>query len=138
LALREGALLTGEVFDDAGRPAAGWMVQVTDPANFDQEMVFAESDGRFRVEHLQPGTRQIVAMPSAAGRGGGDAGGEDATSDMSALVSHLRMASAELVDGQETHVVLGAPPRAPACVTLPETSTGARGGAPSTTCVSWP
>jgi protocatechuate 3,4-dioxygenase beta subunit len=125
LALREGALLTGEVFDDAGRPAAGWMVQVTDPANFDQEMVFAESDGHFRVEHLQPGTRQIVAMPSGAGRSGGDAGGEDATSDMSAFVSHLRMSSAELVDGQETHVVLGAPPRAPVEVSGNVTHAGA-------------
>ena len=59
--LRTGATLTGEVFDDAGKPAARWMVQVTDTSSFSQEMAFTESDGRFRVEHLAPPRVQQVA-----------------------------------------------------------------------------
>ena len=120
IVMRNGATLTGEVFDDAGRHAGGWMVQVTDTTNFDQRMEFTDSDGRFRFEHLEPGSRQVVAMPagaaSAASEDGAAAGGgaEKATAeDMSAFVSKMKMGNAELADGETTHLVLGAPPKDP-------------------------
>lgn len=131
LTLRAGATLTGEVFDDAGKPAVRWMVQVTDTASFSQEMAFTESDGRFRVEHLEPGPRQIVAMPSGAPQAAqandgasGDAAA-DLASDMTSFVSKLKMTTATLVDAEETHVVLGAPPRAPVDVSGSVTHAGA-------------
>ncbi|MBK7875824.1 MAG: carboxypeptidase regulatory-like domain-containing protein [Planctomycetes bacterium] len=117
--LRTGALLTGEVFDDAGKPARSWMVQATNTQNFDQRMEFTDSDGKFRIEHLEPGSRQVVAMPAGAGSASEDDGARASSGDakvaddMAGFVSKMKMGTADLVDGQETHVVLGAPPKDP-------------------------
>lgn len=130
--LRVGATLTGEVFDDLGKPARGWMIQATNTQTFDQRMDFTDGEGKFRVEHLEPGSRQIVAMPVGAGGGAQDAGARaDASSDskladdMAGFVSKMKMTTADLVDGQETHVVLGAPPKDPVRVTGRVTHAGA-------------
>lgn len=108
LVLRVGGRLTGEVFD-GGRAASGMLVQATFTGTMDQSVGFTDSSGRFEIEHLVPGSYQIVAM-----RTGPLTGGEEgATPDAASIMSQLKMASAEIVDGQDTHVVLGAPPADP-------------------------
>lgn len=108
--LRQGGLLTGEVFTDTGEPGKGWLIQCTDTTNFDQRTAFSDDSGKFRIEHLDPGKRQVVAMPTSAlkemsdGAATGSGGGEDTAGFM----NKMKIAFTELVDGEETHLVLGA------------------------------
>jgi len=119
LVLLRGATLTGEVFLDDGQHAAGWMVQVTNPSTYDQELKFTDGEGRFRFEHLDAGARQVVAMPAGApaddgqGAGGAASDAEATARDMSKFVSNLKMTTVDLVEGQEHHLVIGAPPKDP-------------------------
>ncbi len=108
LILREGGKLTGEVFD-GGKPAAGMLVQATLLKSFDQKAGTSDGQGRFEMTHLDPGSYQIVAMPTSALAGNDDGSGID----QAALMSKLKMSSANITDGQETHVVLGAAPTDP-------------------------
>ncbi len=108
LRLLVGGKLTGEVFQD-GKPAPGMMVQVQDMKRFGQNIGFSDNKGRFEFEHLDPGTYQVVAMPAKGDGLFGD--GEEP--DPMAMMSKLKMATAEITDGTESHVVLGAPPEDP-------------------------
>ena len=113
LRLRTGGTLTGEVFGPDGEPLPGAsvIVQIT-PSFSAQHMLSTEADGTFLVEHLEPGTWQVVCMPGLA-----DGGVED-SENMASMIGNMKMASAELVDGEETHVVLGAPPANPVALEL--------------------
>ena len=108
ITLRVGGRLVGEVFDD-GRPAAGRLIQATRTGTVGQSVGFSDSAGKFVLEHLEPGTYQIVALSTAPV----ETLEEDSKPDAAALISQLKMATAEIVDGQDTHVVLGAPPSDP-------------------------
>ncbi|MFN0009841.1 MAG: carboxypeptidase regulatory-like domain-containing protein [Planctomycetota bacterium] len=113
IVLREGGSISGEVFGDGGRPAAGMFVQATQMKDFDNQMTFCDSEGKFRIEHLLPGSWQVVAMPS---RGGGEeavSDGEGAAEASMEMFSKMKLAMVTVVDGEETHVVLGAPPKDP-------------------------
>ncbi len=113
LVLREGGVLTGEVFGEGGRPATGMFVQATQMKDFDSQMTFVGGKGEFRIEHLLPGSWQVVAMPS---RGEPDAsadGGKDGAEGAMAMISKMKTAVVSIAEGEETHVVLGAPPRDP-------------------------
>ena len=118
LVLRRGGALTGEVYGDDGKPGVGRLVQTTEPTRFEQQMGFSDGEGRFRFDHLSPGTWQVVALP--ADDGGGSA--EDAAVSM---MSKLKMAAVEITDGEVTHVVLGAPPADPVRVRGTVTHAGA-------------
>src|SRR6185369_13156917 len=72
LAMRDGGTLSGEVFGEGGKPAAGMFVQASETKVFDQSMTFTDGKGGFRIEHLEPGTWQVVSMP-AGPRGAGSA-----------------------------------------------------------------
>jgi len=113
LELREGGVLTGEVFGEGGAPAPGMMVsaQLT-PEYTSQHITETDADGRFEMEHLEPGTWQIVALPNMMR----DDSQVDA-SDSAAFMGTLKMATARIVDRESTHVVLGAPPANPVEVT---------------------
>jgi hypothetical protein len=111
LVLRAGGTLTGEVYHE-GKPAPGLMVQVQDTKRFAQSFGFSDGDGRFAFRHLDPGNYQVIAMPA---RGDALTGlGEGV--DPSAMLSNLKMTTADVTDGAETHVVLGAPPEDPVVV----------------------
>jgi hypothetical protein len=111
LALRVGGTLTGEVYRRDGTADPGQQV-LAQRAMQGEEGGSAQSDnaGRFTMEHLAPGRYQVVVIPDM----GGMDGGED---DPVAMLEQLRMNTAEIVDGEVTHVVLGAPPKAPVLLT---------------------
>ncbi len=111
LRLRVGGTLTGQVFDDQGEPAAGRMVIVQcAPSYTSQHMMTADAQGEFRVEHLEPGSWQVVATENFMS---GDSSLTDEDADMGKFLGSMKMGLAEIVDGEETHIVLGAPPADP-------------------------
>jgi hypothetical protein len=67
----------------------------------------SDAAGRFQVEHLAPGSYQVMAVPDIAQL---SRGGEP---DPAQIVAQLKMTTAEIREGETTHVVLGAPPKAP-------------------------
>ncbi len=110
LVLRVGGRLTGEVYRDDGSPDAGRQVMVGQPMEgMGQHSVVTDGAGRFEVEHLEPGSLQVIAMPEMQNL---------ATSeDRAEMMSQLEMASVEIQDGGSAHVVLGAPPAYPVSLT---------------------
>ena len=117
LTLRQGGTLTGEVYADGGRPATGMFVQALQMKDFDSQIAFTGSKGEFRIEHLAAGSWQVIAMPSRGDSGaGGAASGDDAkdlTENATSMLSRMKMTVATINEGEETHVVLGAPPQDP-------------------------
>jgi len=106
LTLREGGSISGEVYDEQGKPIAGMFVQLTEMALFDIHFENTDGEGRFKSEHLQAGTYQVVAFP-------GKALGKAASDKGAALMGSMKMATADVREGEDTHVVLGAPPADP-------------------------
>ncbi|MBK7641622.1 MAG: carboxypeptidase regulatory-like domain-containing protein [Planctomycetes bacterium] len=118
LTLLDGGSISGEIFDDQGKPLAGMFVQATEMAHYDVHMDNSSGEGRFRMEHLEPGTYQVVAFPGKALSG--------ANSDQgAAFMSSMKMSSCEVREGEDTHVVLGAPPSDPVFVVGRVTHAGA-------------
>ena len=114
LVLREGGTLTGEVYGEGGRPAVGMLVQSVQMKDFDTKMTFTGSKGEFKVEHLLAGSWQVIAMPA---RGDSQTAAPDDGKDVgdaaTSLFQKMKMTVAAINDGEETHVVLGAPPKDP-------------------------
>lgn len=128
LVLHQGGSIVGESYED-GRPAAGRGITAMDMKSFASASARTDAAGRFRLDHLAPGAWRVTAMPAASelqtlgqggpgGRGGGDGG-------MGAMFSKMKSANADVVEAQETHVVLGAPPEAPVAVRGKVTQGGA-------------
>jgi hypothetical protein len=121
LVLRQGGQLTGEVYGDSGAPAVGHMVQASELKVFDQQMTFSDGRGQFQIDHLEPGTWQVVAMPTGSAdapltddaKSGDGKSGDDAQKNMMEMVSKMKTAVVDIKDGEKTHVVLGAPPADP-------------------------
>ncbi len=108
--LRTGATLTGEVFDAEGEPAVGVMViaQIpTNPVGGGQQGSRTDSAGFFEFTHLTPGNYQVIAML------GGSGGMADGELDLTGLMESMKFTFVELKEGEETHVLLGAPPANP-------------------------
>lgn len=111
IALRRGGTLEGEVYDARGEHAGGRNVQLFTMSG-DMRQSEVGGDGRFREEHLTPGTYQVMLQPDLSKiEEMVDQAGEDP--DPSAFLSQMKMTSAEIKEGEVTHVVLGAPPKAP-------------------------
>ncbi|MEZ5978719.1 MAG: carboxypeptidase-like regulatory domain-containing protein [Planctomycetota bacterium] len=111
LVLRVGGTITGVVFDDDGAPSPGRLVTVQDlPDSRMQHLTVTDGDGEFEVERLAAGKWQVIAMRNVMGDEG-NAGG------MAALVGGMKVAMVDVVDGEETHVVLGEAPPEPVDVT---------------------
>jgi len=114
LVLREGGTLTGEVYGDGGRPAVGMFVQTVQMKDFDSKMSFTGSKGEFKVEHLLPGSWQVIAMPARGNESAAPADdGKDVGDAAASLFQKMKMTVATINEGEETHVVLGAPPKDP-------------------------
>ena len=114
LFVRAGGILSGEIFGPGGRPVSEAMVQLVSTSNF--EIVHTQSDeaGTFRSEHLDPGTWQILVMPTQDRMeelvtGGGDR--------RSAVLGEIKIELVEIVEGESVHVVFGAPPENPVLIT---------------------
>jgi hypothetical protein len=102
LHLLEGGVLTGEVYDAEGKAAPGRMVTAQLMVDFQQRMTTTDSAGTFRLERLPPGSWQAVSMDANADWTGGEEG-----FDAAAMMKSMQLAQVTIVDGQETHVVLG-------------------------------
>jgi hypothetical protein len=112
LRLRKGALVTGEVYRGDGEPARGVRVIAQSPGGLDMSMKQADGEGRFRIENLDPGSWTITAMLEGAGTGG-EGGADEASAN---FLGNLRFTMVQLEEGEEEHVVLGAPPKDPVLV----------------------
>ncbi len=120
LRLRVGARITGEVFDDEGKPDVGQNVTCAGGAMAAMSMGFGaersvttDGRGRFVFERVTPGKVTLSAAPSEEelmSRFQENEGDEQA---FLALLSEIRSASVEVVDGGEAHVVLGSKPKLP-------------------------
>jgi len=108
--LREGGTLRGVVFGPGASPVPEATVQLVASSTF--EVVHTESaeDGTFVAEHLVPGTWRIIVLPAhdrmeELVTGGGK--------QKSSVLGELKMELVEIVDGETTEVVFGAPPENP-------------------------
>ncbi len=108
LRLLEGGTLTGEVYDAEGKPAPGRMVTAQLLADFQQKMTTTDSAGTFRIERMPPGTWQTASMDGSADWGGGEEG-----FDPGAMLKSMQLAQVTILDGEETHVILGGLPKDP-------------------------
>ena len=112
LHLRRGGTLTGEVLSSEGEPWPGRMVIAQRMPDFAaQHMMQSDEAGAFRAENLEPGSWQIVAtlnFMEEEFEAGDDKYGE--------FLSNMQMDIVEIVEGEVTHVVLGAPPADPVSV----------------------
>lgn len=109
LTLRKGAMLTGEVFGADGKPAGGVRIVAQESGNWNTNMKSADGEGRFRFENLAPGSWTITALMEAS-----DLDFEGSQSEVTAsFMENLRFTMVQLADGDEKHVVLGAPPQDP-------------------------
>jgi hypothetical protein len=123
LTLREGGLLTGEIFAKDGAPLAGASLMTnmsSDPVS--QRWTNADAQGHFRIEHMTPGNWNVIHLPmgtrakSSENKPPADPNakeGDSAQSDAMALFADMQMATADIADGKETHVTIGAPPKNP-------------------------
>jgi protocatechuate 3,4-dioxygenase beta subunit len=113
LRLRAGGTLTGEVYASDGEPDAGRMVMAQAMPSFNaNHMLQTDAQGTFRIEHLEPGSWQVVAMANFMSEGLGD----DGDASMADFLGEMKVEMAEIVEGEETHVVLGATPADPVSV----------------------
>ena len=113
LTLRVGGTLTGEVMGDDGEPAVGLMVMVQRVPNYGtQHMLTSDADGAFEQEHLEPGKWQVIAMGNFL-TGDTEMTSDDEQENMANMLGDMKMDMVDIVDGAETHVVLGKPPEDP-------------------------
>ncbi|MEE2940488.1 MAG: carboxypeptidase regulatory-like domain-containing protein [Planctomycetota bacterium] len=108
LRLSEGGAIEGICFDDEGRTASNRIVTVQSMAMTRQRVVASDSDGTFRIDGLEAGSYQVVAIDPAM-RTSGDAD----TSSINDMFKYMKLATAEVVEGEVATVFLGAPPSDP-------------------------
>jgi hypothetical protein len=114
LELRRGGTLTGEIFGVGGKPTGRAIVQLISLEDFDVVHLQSDPDGTFLVRHLDPGGWQVLVLPNQvrleelSTREGESRG---------AMISELKNELVEVVDGESTHIVFGAPPDDPVRVT---------------------
>lgn len=113
LVMHEGGRITGEFYDE-GRAAAGRSITATDMRTFTNVMARTDAAGRFAFEHLAAGNWRVTAIPSMNEIGQPDATAGDG--GMGAMFSKMKSTSADVVEGQEVHVILGAAPGEPVAV----------------------
>ncbi|MSR64110.1 MAG: carboxypeptidase regulatory-like domain-containing protein [Planctomycetes bacterium] len=119
LRLRVGARITGEVFDEHGKPQAGQNVNCAGGAMAAMAFGFgaehsttSDASGRFAFEHVTPGKVSVSAVPGEEELMAKFQDGGDEQSFIS-MLSDMRTATVEVADGAEAHVVLGAKPKQP-------------------------
>jgi hypothetical protein len=114
LHLRRGGRLTGEVFDSHGAHAAGGTVMAMSMTAQENRDAKVDAAGQFAIENLTPGSYQVIAEPTQAEQEAMIAkGGSGEEIDPGEMFASLKMTSAQIQEGETTHVVLGAPPKSP-------------------------
>jgi protocatechuate 3,4-dioxygenase beta subunit len=112
LRLQRGARVTGEVYDKVGVRADGVQIVAQNRGTFETSMSRTDGNGEFAFEHLAAGPWTITAMMNEAAA----AGAPDSLESTASFLDNLRMEMVDLAEGEEKHVVLGAPPEAPVTV----------------------
>jgi Carboxypeptidase regulatory-like domain len=108
LELRVGGILTGEVMDNEGEPAVGRTVIVQRMPDYNRQyMMSSDGNGAFRFEHLEPAQWQVIAMPNVM------TGELDEDGGVGGMLGSMEMATADIVDGETLHIILGKPPEDP-------------------------
>lgn len=114
LTLRTGGTLDGLVLTEEGEPSPGRSVIVQRLPNHDRQHIHETADdGRFRVEHLEPGKWQVVVMSNVFDRGASD----DSDEGMASMIGDMQIETASIVDGETTSIVLGSADGRPVEVT---------------------
>jgi len=112
LKLRKGATVTGEVYGKDGKLAPGLRIIGQNAVAMQIEQQTSDAQGAFRFENLVPGSWTITALLNDTQvNTSGDS--SDATASM---MENLKFEMVQLADGDEKHVVLGAPPKDPVAV----------------------
>lgn len=104
LTLRVGGTITGELMDDDGNPKVGADIFIQQPAGMRRRTTKTDDEGRFAEEHLAPAEWQVMALNLTSDSG---------EFDQAEMLSTMKIAMVTLEDGEEVHVVLGAPPENP-------------------------
>ena len=107
LRLREGAQLTGDVLGREDRPVPRALVQLVSSPDFDVRLTRCDEFGRFELQHLEPGTWQVIAMPD---RERLQSLASDAGNTASAVLGEMQVTVVELLEGGARHVRLGGEP----------------------------
>ena len=114
LSLRMGGRLEGEIYDSTGRPDPDRQIMVGNFGPGGGDMggnTKSDASGRFVAERIAPGKYNVMAMPRMNTLA--NSAGSDGEFDVAGMMSQLKMTPVEIVDGQTTRVVLGAPPANP-------------------------
>jgi hypothetical protein len=112
LNVRQGGRITGEIYEE-GRPSGGRTLNATHMGNFANVSARSDDRGRFAFEHLSAGSWRVVAIPAGDGQGGQVDGGRGDGGRGGGMFGGMKSASVDVVDAQESHVVIGAPPADP-------------------------
>lgn len=110
--LTQGGTIEGICFDNEGRTASNRIVTVQSMTMSAQRVVTSEADGTFRVEGLEPGNYQIVAVDPDM-----QASGDPNSAAINEMFKYMKLATAQVVEGETVTVFLGAPPSDPVEVT---------------------
>jgi hypothetical protein len=112
LSLRAGGTIEGKVLGSGGQPdprrpiELEWAQTRFEPLR----RVVSDDSGRFQIEHVLAGRYVLTAQRGEHGSEGDDASSDDESD----LANHSRtQAIVTVVEGETTHVVLGAPPSSP-------------------------
>lgn len=108
LVLGMGGRLVGRIYDANGEPIANAPVQVLFTDTWDTRLDNADGQGRFVFDHLEPGSWQVIALPSQE-----RIEGVSDDSEVQGLWTEMKQALVNIAEGEETEVVLGAPPEDP-------------------------
>jgi protocatechuate 3,4-dioxygenase beta subunit len=111
--LRLGGSITGVLYDEDGTFASGATVQVIRPTDYSTQLTSTDGNGFFSVEHLEPGSWQVVGLPNLLGA---VSGGEESQNSRAEMMKGLQIAFVELADGAQEHVILGEPPADPVLI----------------------
>jgi protocatechuate 3,4-dioxygenase beta subunit len=128
IVMRTGGRLTGEIFDASGAPHAGRAIQMFSMDAGDMRSMIADAAGRFEADHLTPGSYQLIAQPGEKELAEIERTAGEDDPNPAAMMSQMKMATAAIQDGETTHVVMGAPPKAPVRVTGTITRAGEAAG----------
>lgn len=112
LRLARGARVTGEVYDQEGALAVDTQVIAQQRSTFEMNMTRTDARGAFAFERLSAGPWTITAMLD----GSALEGASDSPDAAASFMQNLRFEMLDLAEGEEKHVVLGAPPESPVTV----------------------
>lgn len=112
IVLTRGGTLVGEAYDREGEPARRYLVLAFQMPEFSQIMGGTDGEGRFRIEHVPPGSYMVLAMDPRA-----EIEVTEEGLDMGSMFHQFQMAQAAVKEGETTHVVIGERPDRPVHLT---------------------